>query len=124
MEANPSVMGVCAAFIDTFEQLEEAFTQWCEVVGQFFSNSVGSPDTLVKRSNSAPAASLSVVERTRTNLSAKAWSKKSKTINLDEIVSMVARNPRSKSQLKPQVRDLAILPTQRIVRYVLLFKGK
>lgn len=127
METNPSVLGVCTAFLQVYERLEEAFVQWCEVVGQFFTaDSTGNPDTLVKRSNSAPAGpNLTIGEKTLLTKSVVgSWGRKiqPRSINLDEIASMVTGHSKAKAQSKPPARDLAILPTQRITRYVLLFK--
>ncbi|KAJ3570631.1 hypothetical protein NP233_g4272 [Leucocoprinus birnbaumii] len=127
MEANPSVMGVCAAFLQVYDQLEEAFIQWCEVVGQFFNgDALGMLDTLVRRSNSSPVGVGSVVgeKALLTKNVVGSWGRKlqSKTVNFEDIASMVTGNSKGKAPSKPSVRDLAILPTQRITRYVLLFK--
>jgi len=133
METNPSVLGICTAFTQAYGQLEEAFTLWCSVAGQFFIDSVSDSTSLVKRSHSAPAATGPVAGETGPVTLRKrvgSWGKKmhsmhsmhSRVLTIDDITSTVTRNPKRQSQSKPLVRDLAILPTQRITRYVLLFK--
>lgn len=129
MEKNPSVLGVCTAFVQAYEQLEEALVQWCRVVGEFFATNSDGNSFVVKRSNSAPVDSSPIVGEKGPALLTKrvgSWGRKmhSRTLNIDDITSLVTRNPKSKSHLKPLVRDLAILPTQRITRYVLMFKGE
>lgn len=130
MKMNPSVLGICAAFIQVYELLEEAFVQWCEVVGEFFTaDSDRSLGSSVKRSNTAPVGSGPSDGETGSTLLTKrvgSWSKKmhSKSLTIDDITSMVTRNVKAKPHHKSPVRDLAIMPTQRITRYVLLFKGE
>ncbi|KAF9453878.1 hypothetical protein P691DRAFT_564103 [Macrolepiota fuliginosa MF-IS2] len=126
MEKNPSVLGVCDAFIQAYEQLEEAFVQWCGVVGGFFTaDSPGDPSA-VKRSNSAPMGSSPTNRDGPMTLKKRvgSWGRMmhSRRINADGMASTVPRNPKNKSRSRLSVRDLAILPTQRITRYVLLFK--
>lgn len=129
METNPSVLGICTAFTQACEKLEEAFVQWCSVAGQFFSDPITNSTSLVKRSNSAPTGPTLVTgETSRAALTKRvgSWGKKMHpiTLTIDDITSMVTRNPKQKLRSKPLVRDLAILPTQRVTRYVLLFKGE
>ncbi|PPQ79904.1 hypothetical protein CVT25_002960 [Psilocybe cyanescens] len=113
MQENPSVQGVSQAFLTCKDQLGEAFVSWCSVVGHFFdsddgvkhkSSSEETTDTHPKHIH--PAASL-------------------RGLSTESILPIVVTEPnkiRKNSKARPSVRDLAILPTQRIMRYVLIFK--
>ncbi|XP_006454291.1 hypothetical protein AGABI2DRAFT_175897 [Agaricus bisporus var. bisporus H97] len=127
MEMNPSVLGICITFLDLYKLLEKIYMQWCEVVGEFFiTDKVKVSGPLVKRSNGTPATfnilnepkrSITLVKRVGT------WGKKKYSrCSLDNIASMVIGNVKGKARNKTPIHDLAILPTQRITRYVLLFK--
>ncbi|KAF9056026.1 hypothetical protein BJ165DRAFT_1606270 [Panaeolus papilionaceus] len=105
MEKNPSVQGVSEAFLSSQTRLEDAFVQWCSVVGQFF----GSDD-----SAQAPSRTKS---RSTTSLYSPNPGEGGLSIVIPE-PNKIRRNARS----RPSVRELAIQPTQRIIRYVLLFK--
>lgn len=116
MTRNPSVQGVSEAFLASQSYFDEAFVSWCSVVGSFFCdddiglNSI-TEDTLehpfaperLRRSTSAPACSLFVDSA---------------------ILTLEPNKIRRNSKGRRSVRELAILPTQRILRYVLLFKGR
>lgn len=129
MEMNPSVFGICIAFLDLYKLLETTFMQWCEVVGEFFiADRVKVFGPLVNRSNGAPATFNISNELKRSTTLAKrvgSWGKKKYSrCSLDNIASMVTGNDKGKTRNKTPIHDLAILPTQRITRYVLLFKGE
>lgn len=111
MTKNPSVQGVSEAFLASQDQLHEAFVSWCSIVGSFFYKDdsgklkTDSEDTsgVLRRIASLPT---------------------SDTTSMEKLVVIEPNKIRRNSKVRPSVRDLAILPTQRIVRYVLLFKGK
>jgi len=111
MTKNPSVQGVSEAFLASQDQLHEAFVSWCNIVGSFFyrDDSGGlktDPEDTpgLRRIASLPGSS--------------------NTTPMEKPVVIEPNKIRRNSKGRPSVRDLAILPTQRIVRYVLLFKGK
>ncbi|KAF9532122.1 hypothetical protein CPB83DRAFT_891447 [Crepidotus variabilis] len=125
MTLNPSVQGVSEAFINTQQQMDDAFSRWCAVVGVFFfaveETTTGSSNL---RSDSEDASDISRSgSGSRPSRSASKQSLRSQSVdsNLNDIKlepNKIRRNTRG----RPSVRELAILPTQRIVRYVLLFK--
>lgn len=114
MEENPSVQGVSQAFIACEGKLAESFINWCGVVGQFF-NLEKSKDNLEETLE----LSFPKLKQSRSGIS-------SRTISMYNSLPIVIPEPnkiRRNTKARPAVRDLAILPTQRITRYVLLLKG-
>jgi hypothetical protein len=116
IEKNPSAQGVADAFVAAQAGMEQALVSWCGVVGSFF---VGTEDktTKVKR--------LSGDEATALKKRVGSWGKRAKSFRSHSISRNKASDPTSHSKDKhnPRVRDLAILPSQQVVRYVLLYKG-
>ncbi|CAA7268080.1 unnamed protein product [Cyclocybe aegerita] len=115
MEVNPSVRGVSEAFLANKDNLEAAFVAWSSIVGQFFHEDdgpKGKTDPL--QTNSEPSNSGSSRSR--------AASTKSPSMESPTVVILEPNKIRRNSKPRPTIRELAILPTQRIVRYVLLFK--
>lgn len=121
MEENPSVEGVSKALLSCESPLKEAYTKWCAVVGEFFypddagHNAKVTVEDVVDVS---PAPSPGKLSRPRSS---------SASLRADSGLSVVIPEPnkiRRNAKARPLVRDLAILPTQRIARYVLLFKGE
>lgn len=121
MEANPRPRGISEAFLSLEGEIEVAFLDWCGVAGGFFANEdrVQLPFrervkslNHIRASRPAPRQRLS------------SWSSKRmnslKTLRLSSSETVDPKTDRS----KPSVRDLAILPTQRVTRYTLLFKGE
>ncbi|KAJ3518021.1 hypothetical protein NLJ89_g143 [Agrocybe chaxingu] len=116
MEVNPSVRGVSEAFLAKKDNLEEAFVAWSSIVGQFFHEDDGSKGrTYSSQTYSEPSNS--------GNPRSRAASTKSPSVESPTVVILEPNKIRRNSKPRPTVRELAILPTQRIVRYVLLFKG-
>ncbi|KDR85546.1 hypothetical protein GALMADRAFT_218642 [Galerina marginata CBS 339.88] len=107
MEQNPSVQGVSHAFMTCKDKLSASFLSWCGVVGQFF-------DSEEKGKNKGDSEESRLRATSLRNLSADS--------GLSITVVSEPNKIRRNSKARPTVRDLAILPTQRIVRYVLLFK--
>lgn len=119
MEQNPSVQGVSEALLALSGNLNDAFVSWCRVVGQFFDS---------EESGRSKSDSEDVVERFLSGKSRKSRSRATsmRTQTAESGLSVVIPEPnkiRRNSKARPTVRDLAIQPTQRIMRYVLLFKG-
>jgi hypothetical protein len=107
MEQNPSVQGVSEALLASSGNLSEAFVSWCRVVGHFFDSSEGG----TSKSGSEEAAERETLMRTHS-------AKSGLSVVISE-PNKIRRNTKS----RPTVRHLAIQPTQRIMRYVLFFKG-
>ena len=143
IQEDPSAWGVAAAFLAVEHTLESAFVGWCGVVGTWFEgqespqkrkgskttfNGLGGDqvgDTVtrspLKRSvtwrisvPSMPSLN-SIAITPMTSQKAKNRSPTSPSLTASEGSSIRKR--------RPSVRDLAILPTQRIMRYVLLYRG-
>lgn len=117
MTQNPSVQGVSEAFLANQAHLDEAFVSWCSVVGSFFCNDVNiaGPNNVVEdefEHSFAPG-----------RLRRCASTPDSPSAN-NTVITLEPNKIRRNSKGRPSVRDLAILPTQRISRYVQLFKGK
>ncbi|KAF7436227.1 hypothetical protein PC9H_003056 [Pleurotus ostreatus] len=102
MERNPSALGVAEAFVSCQEDLESALVAWCSSVGDFFGPSKSTSKTLG-----------TIVGPLKRKFNV--W-KRVKAAGLDWDTSL-----QRKAHIT--IGDLAILPTQRILRYVLLYKG-
>uniref|UniRef100_A0A8H7Y5A4 DH domain-containing protein n=1 Tax=Psilocybe cubensis TaxID=181762 RepID=A0A8H7Y5A4_PSICU len=114
MEENPSVQGVSQAFLACNNQLAEAFINWCGIVGQFFD----SDDGVKNKGNLEDTADI------HKNFVQPPISPR-RVLSVESVLPIVVTEPnkiRKNTKARPSVRDLAILPTQRIMRYVLLFK--
>ncbi|KAF8900787.1 hypothetical protein CPB85DRAFT_1324908 [Mucidula mucida] len=121
MERNPSAQGVANAFLSVADQLEAAFISWCGVVGGFFVDSGSSSKR--ERANSASPSQNAAADGKSIKRRVNSWGKR-----IHSIRALTSSNPSTpthgvhKQRRGPAVRDLAILPTQRIMRYTLLFK--
>jgi hypothetical protein len=135
MQEDPSAWGVAAAFLKSEGPLENAFVAWSGVVGGFF---VGGAENVVSgRPGSGGERSASgvvwggakwMVDGMRRNNSMSAvgsgkpsFARPLPRLSLKRLGSK-HREDEEKPR-KPAVRDLAILPTQRVMRYVLLYRG-
>ncbi|KAK0466250.1 uncharacterized protein EV420DRAFT_818035 [Desarmillaria tabescens] len=128
LEANPSAQGVANAFLSCEDKLDAALVGWCGVVGGFF---VGADEGVAKRER-ASSATTRKVDADAANSTIKrrvnSWGKR---INSFKALGGSApptpslestKLPSKRERGRPSVRDLAILPTQRVMRYTLLFK--
>lgn len=117
MGKNPSAQGVADAFLDAEEDIETAFVGWCAIVGSVFVDTDGkselaaTPDSQRGRRVNSWSRKISSLRSSPAN----------STVNLLALDALKVRLERVN---KPSVRELAILPTQRITRYTLLFKGE
>jgi hypothetical protein len=114
MTKNPSVRGVSEGFLAVKEKLDGAFVNWCNVVGTFFADDGGE-----RSSDSVDGKHQPVVKLRK----AKSTPMSDIRDSAVEFIIIEPKKIRRNSKARPSVRELAILPTQRIVRYVLLFKG-
>ncbi|KAF9454160.1 hypothetical protein P691DRAFT_608841, partial [Macrolepiota fuliginosa MF-IS2] len=144
MERNPSAWGVAAAFVAVEEAIDGAFVGWCGVVGMWFNNErheekmeSGSSSTWSAEKDNAQEEDensnplmrkVSSWRRSMTSIAdlsaSGSGARREKGAPPPPAFSFNGhtqqrRNHRVK---KPPVRDLAILPTQRIMRYVLLYR--
>jgi len=119
MEQNPSVQGVSEALLALSGNLNDSFVSWCRVVGHFFD----SEESGKSKSDSEDAVGPSPNGKPRNPRSRPT---RMRTQTAESGLSVVISEPnkiRRNTKSRPTVRDLAIQPTQRIMRYVLLFKG-
>jgi len=130
MEINPSAKGVADAFLSKADSLESAMVSWCSVVGGFFTG----PEDRSKGDRHAKSTGKDAESHEGNAITIKSrvgsWSKRINSIkhrsassdsDLSKSQSKAPARPAHKR--KPSVRDLAIMPTQRIMRYTMLFKG-
>ncbi|KAF6766690.1 hypothetical protein DFP72DRAFT_797848 [Ephemerocybe angulata] len=130
MEENPNVWGVTAAFIGEESALEEGFVGWCGKVGAWFEGRTAAPKPAPVRKLSRPKSEDAPSSPLKRSMST--WKKTpspssdvpsngstTSSAGSSSVVGNVVTKPPRKP---PAVRELAILPTQRVMRYVLLFK--
>ncbi|KAJ7361474.1 hypothetical protein DFH08DRAFT_684952 [Mycena albidolilacea] len=138
MEEDPSAWGVAAAFLGAEEGVETALVAWCGVVGGWFVDGERPTKRLSKmRSTSTRAGSeCGAVEEEEGSVEKAGAGKPTKRRSSMKLLSLSALSlsgepgeatvsrARSKKERDalPALRDLAILPTQRVMRYVLLYR--
>jgi hypothetical protein len=126
-ERDMTVTGISSTFINVMSSYlsspvatsagtgEAAFVAWCGVVGTWF---VGNEEEAVRKRSLKLTKRKSVYEKGNASdahsLGATTFS------SLSSPVSPSSSSPTA--QREPRVRDLAILPTQRVMRYVLLLR--
>ncbi|KIM47680.1 hypothetical protein M413DRAFT_439346 [Hebeloma cylindrosporum] len=109
MEQNPSVQGVSEALLTLSGNLNDAFVSWCRVVGHFF-------DT--EESGRSKSDAEDVVERSPMLRNPRSRATSMRTQTAESGLSVVISEP-NKIRRNTKARPT---PTQRIMRYVLLFK--
>ncbi|KAJ7446381.1 hypothetical protein B0H11DRAFT_2248826 [Mycena galericulata] len=152
MEEDPSAWGVAAALLGAEEALEGALVGWCGVVGAWFVDSrPGVPKRLSKmrtgseileepvtptkwrmRNSSGASSSAGVATPVSSSPSLPAVPPPVPPIPSAGVLSASVpilepppspfRARRKEKDPRPAVRDIAILPTQRVMRYVLLYR--
>ena len=153
LEADPSALGVAAAFLGIEEAVESAFVGWCGVVGTWFeaaSSPIPSPKRRLSKGRSEediPEFGASAAHAGNGSLrrNGNSWRRNVPTMTslngstsspsqgltpsfsysfLNWRKDRSANGPSTNGNTKkPPVRDLAILPTQRVLRYVLIYRG-
>ena len=131
LEDDPSVYGVSVAFLSAEDELERALVAWCGVVGPVMSE-------LASGSNapSMPIGARATAYYRRYSSKEDSVPKRSDTAGSGGSGSN-GKSSSKKSKSRPNsaggttgvsktlsVQDVAIMPTQRVPRYVLLFKGE
>ncbi|KIM88917.1 hypothetical protein PILCRDRAFT_244901 [Piloderma croceum F 1598] len=125
---DPSAWGVSTTFMGCEEELEAAMVAWSGVAGQFFAKKGKSKSW--KRPAVPPVPSLKSGDSTITALPPKLvlmadkLKEKIETDDRGEKTSDKAEVDDEKNRRKLSVRDLAIQPTQRVMRYALLYRGR
>ncbi|KAK2461407.1 hypothetical protein APHAL10511_005870 [Amanita phalloides] len=150
LEEDPSVLGVATSFLGLEEAVEGAFVGWCGVVGGWFEgrgalaavsqapspkrrlskgHSEGDIPTLVYPANGGLRRTVSAWRRnvpTMTHMNTSAASQgpsfSSSFLGWRKDRSVLGPGTHGHQIKRPPVRDLAILPTQRVLRYVLLYR--
>ena len=145
MLSDPSSSGVATAFLHVEQPMDNVFVRWCSVVGLWFDNTKDNSRPCSRKltkpckclndelkdpeqdehdqdehEDDPLAGSRLKINSWRRSLAsltdlATNTQKKDKTLLLQP--------PINGKPKKPSIRDLAILPTQRIMRYVLLYRG-
>ncbi|KAJ6503266.1 hypothetical protein C8R47DRAFT_196045 [Mycena vitilis] len=146
MEEDPSAWGVAAAFLGAEEGVEAALVGWSGVVGGWFVDGEKAPRRLSKMRGLSEGGE----EETAPKPPAKrvGWKRNASSgviavpslrslPPLPSVLSLSSTSaydppspvsatpkPRSRKErdARPAVRDLAIVPTQRVMRYVLLYQ--
>ncbi|KAJ6575468.1 hypothetical protein B0H19DRAFT_644498 [Mycena capillaripes] len=121
MEANPSAQGVAEAFIECGSQLEAGFMAWCGVSGGFFIGSQTVHDRAARTSVLWVMDSSSAMPLKR-RVTKWVQSKRRSSFKGREGAAEKTNEPSMRNRSPPTVRDLAILPIQRVMRYTLLFR--
>jgi len=130
MVSDPSSCGVATAFLNVEQAMDTAFVRWCSVVALWFDNHSPSSNDL-DQDDLVHVVHEDVVLSTASRLKINSWRR-----SLASLTDLATNTPNPKKKDKawlllhspakpkmPSIRDLAILPTQRIMRYVLLYRG-
>ncbi|KAJ6469613.1 hypothetical protein C8R47DRAFT_794104 [Mycena vitilis] len=125
MEGNPSAQGVAEAFVEGSSALENALVAWCGVSGSFFTEKQIVRERAV--SSRVPrempsTGTIPLKRRVTTWVQSRRDSLSLKSESVAGILSGKPNEPSRGSRCLPTVRDLAILPVQRVMRYPLLFR--
>ncbi|KAF5368362.1 hypothetical protein D9758_002445 [Tetrapyrgos nigripes] len=126
MEVNPSAKGVADAFISKAERLEDAMVSWCGVVGSFFTGPEGKRKGDFGRSKDGMESHESNATGIKRRVGS--WGKRINSIKYrssssdSDSTKSSSQRTRPNHKRKPSVRDLAIMPTQRVMRYTMLFR--
>ncbi|KAJ7651603.1 hypothetical protein DFH06DRAFT_996049, partial [Mycena polygramma] len=126
MEGNPSAQGIAEAFIAGGPALETAFVAWSGVSGSFFTDKEIVRERAVSSRvpREMPFTAIPLKRRVTTWVQSRRDSLSLKSESVAGILSGKTNEPPRGSRCLPTVRDLAILPTQRVMRYPLLFRGE
>lgn len=131
LEEDPSAWGVSLAFLAVEEQLELALVEWSGVVGKVISSfqnkgdsQATSDDGHTSSAGTGSTGSSWIRRRSATANSAAQPFQLNLTMtpvlggSKDKKPARMAKSKRLKEQ------DVVIMPTQRVLRYVLMYRGK
>jgi hypothetical protein len=140
MEEDPSAWGVAAAFVGAEDGVEAALVGWCGVVGGWFVDGERTPSRRLSK-----IRGVSEGAEEEEGVAKRSWGRRgssrvsavpsflsltsppsamSLTPEPPSPISVTRARSRRERDTRPAVRDLAILPTQRVMRYVLLYRGE
>ena len=129
LEEDPSAWGVSVAFLGVEEQLESALVEWSGVVGKVISSLQNKGDSQATsedgHTSSAGSTASSWIRRRSATASASAQPFQ---LNLT-MTPVIGGSKDKKSARVTKTRrlteqDVVIMPTQRVLRYVLMYRGK
>lgn len=127
---DPSAWGVSTAFVASEDELEASMVSWCAVAGAFFTDGDDARSNRAGkwriRKFGAPSSSSSVSSVTKkapTSLSPQLPPIFAAVNPANETNNMSKEYHTGRPKRKLSVRDLAIQPIQRVMRYVLLYRG-
>lgn len=131
LEEDPSAWGVSVAFLGVEEQLESALVEWSGVVGKVISSlqnkgdSQGtSEDGHTSSAGSGSAASSWIRRRSATASAAAQPFQLNLTMTPVIGGSKDKKTARMTKSKRLTEQDVVIMPTQRVLRYVLMYRGK
>ncbi|QRV94790.1 RhoGEF domain protein [Ceratobasidium sp. AG-Ba] len=129
LEEDPTAWGVSKAFLDVEEQLEAALVEWSGVVGHVVSSrsSRGESQATSEDGHTSSAGSGSAASSWIRRRSATASSSSTQPFQLNLSMTPVIGSKDKKSNRVAKSKrlteqDVAIMPTQRVLRYVLLYR--
>ncbi len=129
MTRAPGAAGIARAYLAHREVVEAAYVRWCGAVGGWFVPDEGDPAQVVRKRRSRTAVAMANVNEGEEvapghalRRSTTGWRRSS--LGLAGTGAVAAPLEEERTAPRPHaVRDLAILPTQRVTRYVLLYRG-
>lgn len=142
MEADPSVNGLAELFVRLEDDISDALSNWCAVVGGWFDverrrklsrNRKSMSKTLAAQfpPSRPPSPLRASTEPVLTATSPPLVPLRSKSVwrkSLPSLPHLTSMSPARHSSDSPQhhhhtIQELGILPVQRVTRYVLFFRG-
>ncbi|KAG8684797.1 hypothetical protein FRC08_013481 [Ceratobasidium sp. 394] len=131
LEEDPSAWGVSVAFLAVEKQLEHVLVEWSGVVGQVISSmrNGGESQAPSEDGHTSSAGTGSGASSWIRRRSATASSSTSQPFQLNLSMTPVIGSKDKKSTRVAKSKrlteqDVAIMPTQRVLRYVLMYRGK
>jgi hypothetical protein len=129
LEEDPSAKGVSNAFLAVEEVLDFVFVQWSGVVGEVISSTQQRTESQATsedgHTSSAGAGSGSSWIRRRSATASSAI--QPSFLSMTPVNGGNSKNKKSARGSKPKKmteQDVVIMPTQRAIRYVLMYRGK
>ena len=132
MRRAPGAAGIARAYLAHHEVVEAAYVRWCGAVGGWFVPGEGEAAQVVRKRRSRTAIATGneaeeVVPGHALRRSVNGWRRSSLGLaGTGAVAPPPPPPPPEEERTAPRphaVRDLAILPTQRVTRYVLLYRG-
>lgn len=139
-ESDASAWGVSAAFIGAADELQSALVAWCRVVGDVITSPEISPNALSPPTSFLPSRTSSGTFSSTTRRSSAVsddghgypsqlrpskkpplWRRGSLPGSSTALHTI--HTPRSPTPKQLSLQDIAIMPTQRVARYVMLYRG-